>query len=144
MRPSVINLLIGLVMVLLAAGGCSNVNVEATNETQPPHEQIFRKDMEGRSADYTRPRVLELPAAAYPAEAAELDLSGIVMIRVLVGYDGQVAEAEVMQGLHPVVDTAALEAARGGRYAPATESGIATDGWVTIPFRYPPPGKETD
>jgi hypothetical protein len=51
MRPSVINLLIGLVMVLLAAGGCSNVNVEATNETQPPHEQIFRKDMEGRSAD---------------------------------------------------------------------------------------------
>jgi TonB family protein len=144
MRSSLLSLLIGIVLIPLAAGGCSNVNVEAKDESQPPHEQIFREEMEGRSADYTRPRVLELPEVAYPAEAAELDLSGLVMIRVLVGYDGQVAEAEVMQGLHPVVDTAALEAARGGRYAPATQSGIATDDWVTIPFRYPPPAMEAD
>lgn len=144
MRPSLNCLLIVLVPLTLAAGGCANVNVEASDETRPPHEQIFREEMEGRSASYQGPRVLELPEVAYPAEAAELDLSGLVMIRVLVGYDGQVAEAEVMQGLHPTVDTAALEAARGGRYTPATESGIATDGWVTIPFRYPPPPEEAD
>ena len=100
--------------------------------------------MEGRSADYQRPRVIELPPAQYPPEAADLGLSGLVMIRVLVGFDGEVVEAEVTQGLHPLIDNAALEAARGGRYAPATENDAATDGNVSVPFRYPPPPKEAD
>ncbi len=144
MRCPVIFLLIGQVLILLGTGGCSNVNVTASDESQPPHEKIFREEMEGRSADFQRPRLIDVPPARYPAEAAALDLSGLMMIRVLVGYDGQVAEAEVMQGLHPAVDAAALEAARGGRYAPATRSGIATDGWLTVPFRYPPPIEKTN
>ncbi|MCK9996976.1 MAG: energy transducer TonB [Candidatus Krumholzibacteria bacterium] len=133
MRRPVIGLLF-----LLAATGCSNVNVDVDSDSQPTHEKIFPDEMKGRSADYVRPRVLDLPQVEYPVEAADLDLAGMVMIGVLVGYDGQVAEVKVKQGLHPLVDQAALDAARGGRYAPANESGIATDGWVTVPFRYPP------
>jgi len=125
-------------LILLAAAGCSNVNVDVDSNRREPYEKTFSKEMEGRSADYVRPSVLELLPAEYPAEAADLDLAGLVMVKVLVGYDGQVAEAEIIQGLHPVVDQAALEAARGSRYAPASESGIATDGWLTVPFRYPP------
>ena len=132
-------LMLGQVLVLLGTGGCSDVNVEANDESTPPHEKIFREEMEGRPADYQRPRLLEAPVPHYPAEAAALGVSGLVMIKVVVGYDGKVAEAVVVQGLHPVVDAAALEAARGGRYAPATRSGIATEGSVTVPFRYPPP-----
>ena len=143
MRSSLPCLVIGLSLLALAAG-CSNVNVEAKDESTPAHEQIFREEMEGRSADYTRPGVLSLPPVAYPAEAAGLDLSGMVMIRVLVGYDGKVVEAEVQQGLHPSVDAAALEAARVGLYAPATENGAAVDGWLTVPFRYPPGPEEAD
>jgi len=139
LRHSIISLLI-----LLVAAGCSNVNVDVDSEHQQPHEKIFPEEMEGRSADYVRPRVLEMPPAEYPAEATELDLAGMVMIRVLVGYDGEVAEAEVRQGLHPVVDQAALEAARRGRYSPASESGVAVDGWVTVPFRYPPEGMKAE
>ncbi len=131
-------------VILLAATGCSNVNVDVDSDRRQPHEKVFRQEMEGRSAEYVRPRVLEMPSAEYPAEAADLNLAGLVMIKVLVGYDGQVAEAEVMQGLHPLVDQAALEAVRGGRYAPASESGIATDGWLTVPFRYPPPVVEAE
>ena len=37
-----------------------------------------------------------------------------------------------------ILTAACLAAARGGTYAPANESGIATEGWVTVPFRYPP------
>jgi TonB family protein len=133
-----------MVLILLATAGCSNVNVEATDESEPPHEKTFRNEMEGRARDYVKPRVIELPEPAYPAGAVDLGLSGLVMVKVLVEYDGQVGEAEVTQGLHPTIDEAALEAARGGRYAPATENDIATDGWLTVPFRYPPPEKETD
>ena len=131
-------------LILLAATGCSSVNVEVDSDNQPPHEKIFREEMEGRSADYVRPRVLELPDVEYPAEAADLDLAGMVMIGVLVEFDGQVAEVKVKQGVHPLVDQAALDAARRGRYAPASEFGAATDGWVTVPFRYPPEGGKTE
>ena len=130
-------LLLGQVLILLTTGGCSSVNVEVSDDSVPPHEKTFREEMEGRAADYKRPSLIEAPLPEYPAEAAALDLSGLVMIKVQVGYDGQVAEAEVVQGLHPLVDAAALEAARGGRYAPATEAGVATEGSVTVPFRYP-------
>ena len=136
MRCSILHLLI-----LLAVTGCSNVNVDVDSDRTEPQEKIFDEEMTGRSADHVRPRVLELPEADYPPEAAELDLSGLVLIKVLVGHDGQVVETQVSQGLHPVLDQAALDAARRGRYAPATESEIAVDGWLTVPFRYPPDGE---
>ncbi len=131
-------------LILLAATGCSSVNVDVDSDNQPPHEKFFREEMEGRSADYVRPRVLELPEVGYPAEVADLDLSGMVLIGVLVGIDGQAAEVKVKQGVHPLVDQAALDAARRGNYAPASEFGAATDGWVTVPFRYPPEGGKTE
>ena len=124
--------------------GCSQMNVEVDSDARQPHEKVFPEELKGRSADYVRPRVLELPLAEYPPGAADLDLAGMVMIRVLVGHDGQVVETKLLQGLHPVVDQAALEAARRGRYAPASEFGAATDGWVTVPFRYPPEGMKPE
>jgi|GEM_PF-3914232 len=135
-RYSILNL--NLILILLAAAGCSNVNVEATSEDQLPHEKIFSEDLEGRSPDYQGPRVVKLPDPAYPATLYGQAPSGLILVRVLVGFDGRLEEAEVTQGLQAELDQAALEAARGGTYAPATESGIATEGWVTVPFRYPP------
>ena len=142
MRSSVF-LVLGA-MVLLATAGCSNVNVEANDESVPPHDQTFRKEMEGRSPDYRGPRVLELPEPGYPADPAAAGLEGIIMIRVFVSFEGKVLESEVQQGLHQTLDLAALEAARGGKYTPATEAGVATEGWLTVPFRYPPPPKEAE
>lgn len=130
--------LIMIVMALLTWAGCSNVNVEAKDESVPPHEQTFRKEMKGRSPDYQGPRVAEIPDPQYPAGLAEQGLEGIIMIRVLVDYDGAVLESEVQQGLHQELDRAALQAARGGSYTPASEAGVTTEGWLTVPFRYPP------
>ena len=42
MRCSVFSfLLLGLVLILLTAGGCSNVNVEATDESVPRTKRFF-------------------------------------------------------------------------------------------------------
>jgi TonB family protein len=130
-----------LLFFLLTAIGCSQVNVEMENDSRPPHEKIFPEDMKGRSPDYERPLVVAMPPVDYPAETADLDVAGIVMIKLLIGMKGEVLEAEILQGVHPLVDAVALETARGGRYAPANEFGAATDGWITVPFRYPPPPK---
>ncbi|MEN8006401.1 MAG: energy transducer TonB [Candidatus Krumholzibacteriota bacterium] len=128
-----------ILFFLFTAAGCSQMNVEVDSDRQDPHEKIFPDDLKGRSADYERPQVIEMPPVEYPAEAADLEASGMVMIRLLIDRDGKVAEAEVLQGVHPLVDQAALETARGGRYAPANEFGAAAEGWITVPFRYPPP-----
>ena len=133
-----------ILLFLATALGCSQMNVEVDSDRQEPHEKIFPEELKGRSADYQRPKVIELPAVVYPTEAANLEASGIVMIRMLIGMDGKVLEAEILQGVHPLVDQAALEAARGGRYAPANENGAATDGRLTVPFRYPPPEVSED
>ena len=128
-----------LLFFLLTAIGCSQVNVEMENDSRPPHEKIFPEDMKGRSPDYERPGVLAISPVEYPAEAADLNVAGIVMVKMLIGMKGEVLEAEIQQGVHPLVDEAALETARGGLYAPANEFGAATEGWLTVPFRYPPP-----
>ena len=109
MRKSELTILSALSIFVLAAGACSNVNVEAQDETVPPHEQTFREEMEGRSPDYRGPTVIELPEPDYPTGLAGRGLEGIMMIRVFIGYQGQVYEAEVQQGLHPELDAAALE-----------------------------------
>ncbi len=132
-----------ILLLLPVAVGCSQMNVEVDSDRQDPHEKIFPEDMKGRSADYERPKVIEMPPVEYPAEAADLDVSGIVMIKMLIGMDGKVLEAKIQQGVHPLVDEASLKAAREGRYAPANEFGAAADGWLTVPFRYPPP-EETE
>ena len=128
-----------ILFLLLTATGCSQMNVEVDSDRQEPHEKIFPEDLKGRSADYERPKVIEMPQVAYPPEVADLEAAGIVMIKMLIGLDGKVLEAKVLQGVHPLVDQAALETARRGRYAPANEFGAATDGWLTVPFRFPPP-----
>ncbi len=130
--------LVLILLILPGALGCSQMNVEVDSEHQKPHEKIFPEDMKGRSADYERPKVIEMPPVEYPAEATDLDVSGIVMIKMLIGMDGKVLEASIQQGVHPLVDQAALETARGGRYAPANEFGAATEGSLTVPFRFPP------
>lgn len=61
----------------------------------------------------------------YPDLARKMNLSGAVKVEVLVGLNGTVKEAKVLGG-HPVLASAALEAARKWRFEPATmeNSGI--------------------
>lgn len=62
---------------------------------------------------------------AYPELAHKMNISGTVKIEVTVAPNGTVKEAHVVGG-HPVLATAALEAAKKWRFepAPAESSGI--------------------
>jgi TonB family protein len=59
---------------------------------------------------------------AYPELARKMNISGTVKIEIVVAPNGTVKEARVVGG-HPVLATAALDAARRWRFEPApTES----------------------
>src|SRR5712691_2510195 len=72
---------------------------------------------------FVAPRLLERVEARYPEEARLSGLTGTVVVRIVVGTDGRVISAEVVQGAGHGFDEAALEAARKLRFEPATREG---------------------
>src|SRR3989442_756680 len=69
------------------------------------------------------PQVLERAEAEYPEEARLAGLTGTVVVRIVVGTDGRVTSAWVVQGAGHGFDESALAAARKLRFQPATRDG---------------------
>jgi len=74
--------------------------------------------------------------AGYPEIARRAGLEGTVLIHVLVDVRGQVDRAEVIQGVHPLLDKAALAAALRCRFTPAKQRDMPGPVWVAIPYRF--------
>ena len=128
-----------LLVLLLASGGCSKSNVKVSASDESAHETLMKEEEQDNARITTRALVESVPPADFPAESPEPGLEGIIMIRVLVGVDGQPIEATVSQSIHAELDKCALKAALLGRYFPAREGEIPREAWVSVPFRYPPP-----
>ena len=67
-------------------------------------------------------RVLELPKPAYPAIARAAHASGTVGVQVLIDVDGTVIAAASISG-HPLLQGAAVNAAREARFSPTKVNG---------------------
>lgn len=85
--------------------------------------------------------VEELPEAVtkvppvYPANAREAGVAGTVMVQVLVLEDGSVGDVRVV-GSIPMLDEAAIAAARQWRFKPALSAGRPVSVWVAVPIRF--------
>jgi len=67
-------------------------------------------------------RVLELPKPVYPPIAMAAHASGTVEVKVIVDLDGSVIAAASISG-HPLLQAAALNAARNARFSPTKLNG---------------------
>ncbi|HET9766599.1 MAG TPA: energy transducer TonB, partial [Thermoanaerobaculia bacterium] len=86
---------------------------------------------------YTPPKLLARPNPTYPAIAQRMRKEATVVVRVLVDERGRVAEAELkgeQKGFG--FDQSALQAAKGARFAAATQSGQPVKGWVDLPIHF--------
>ena len=73
----------------------------------------------------------------YPASAKRRGVKGTVVVRVHVTVGGGVDRAEVVSGLEDeACRQAALEAAKGLRFLPATLGGRAVDAWFSYPVEF--------
>ena len=77
---------------------------------------LHAQDSETEIVRHARSKVQPI----YPELARKMNLTGIVKVEVVVAPDGTVKEAKVVGG-HPVLASAALEAARKWRFEPAAE-----------------------
>ncbi len=72
----------------------------------------------------------------YPEIARLSKIEGMVIIKVLVGKDGLIKQTMVLQGVHPILDKAASEAARRCKFKAGTQRSIPVKAWIAIPYSF--------
>jgi len=83
------------------------------------------------------PALVRCAEPRYPDLARAAGVEGVVTVRMLVGRDGHVRRAIVpAHGSVPMLDEAALEAARTCVFTPALANGHAVMVWVSRQYRF--------
>ncbi len=87
-------------------------------------------------ASQEKPKMVKFVPPDYPEMARASQLEGTVIVKVLVGPDGSVMQAVVLQGVHPLLDASAREAAMKCKFEPGKQRNIPVKVWMAIPFRF--------
>lgn len=82
------------------------------------------------------PIVVKRVEPQWPAEAQTAGVHGMVVVQIAVAPDGSVRDARVLRSV-PMLDEAALAAARQWRFTPAGPEGRADPLMFTTVFRFP-------
>jgi protein TonB len=79
------------------------------------------------------PRLISLPEPAYPKEASEAGIEGVVWVRSLVGRDGRVREVTIEKRAEADVgfEEAAMNAAKNALWTPARRGGQTVLYWIS-------------
>ena len=91
---------------------------------------------DGFVASSSNPKIKTYAKPKYPEIARRSALEGTVIVKVLVGPDGQVKDAQVIQGVHPLLDREALAAARRCTFIPGKQRDIPVKAWMALPFNF--------
>ena len=115
---------------------------KTTSETEQPKNAVDRavdearehgekvlgtclKDCEGTAPiteGFESGHAIEIPAPAYPPIARAAHVQGTVDVKVLIDFDGNVIAAVAISG-HPLLQAAAVNAARKARFTPMKYKG---------------------
>ena len=72
----------------------------------------------------------------YPEMARLSQMQGTVVVKILVGPDGSVLDAQILKGVHPLLDREALRAARMTRWNPGKQRNIPVKAWMALPYNF--------
>lgn len=74
--------------------------------------------------------------AAYPQDAKDAGVEGVVILQVVIGTDGSVVETSTVRSLHPSLDQAAAVAVQQWRFTETLLNGelVELEMYVTINF----------
>lgn len=93
-----------------------------------PNEFVYTDQM---------PAIARAVEPRYPDLAREAGVEGTVTVQILVGLDGRVLRAIIApRGSVPMLDSAALEAARASVFTPALANGHPVKVWVMQQYRF--------
>ncbi|MFT5232736.1 MAG: protein TonB [Candidatus Krumholzibacteriia bacterium] len=91
---------------------------------------------DGFVASSTNPIITKWAKPEYPEVARMAQVEGTVIVKVLVGPDGSVLEAQVIQSVHSLLNKAAIEAAFKCKFIPGKQRNIPVKAWMALPFNF--------
>jgi TonB family protein len=109
---------------------------DGTDESPPPPPDApFNPPADAVSGGVLNSKATDLPQPTYPAVARAAHASGTVVVQVVVDESGNVEMARATSG-HPLLQQAAVAAARRARFAPTKLSGrpVKVSGVLTYNF----------
>ena len=106
-----------------------------TKDDEPPPPTVKKAPPKTISGGVLNGKAVSLPKPAYPAAARAVRASGAVQVQVLIDETGKVVSASAAGG-HPLLQAAAVSAARGARFSPTLLSGqpVKVSGIITYNF----------
>ena len=98
------------------------------------------------AGDVPRPTRTKDVVPTYPADAIAARVAGIVILETVIGANGQVSDVTVLRSVDPLVDAAAVAAARQWIYTPTILDGAAVPVIMTetVNFVLPPSMDDID
>lgn len=121
-------------------GGISTGTGTATTggeEDAPPPKATPKPVPKTVSGGVLNGRATSLPKPAYPAAAKAVRAGGTVQVQVTISETGSVISASAISG-HPLLQGAAVSAARGARFSPTMLSGQAVKVTGVITYNFVP------
>ena len=106
-------------------GGGDSLFVDINIDTRPGFDEFVAVEQE--------PVRLAIDPPVYPEMAAAAGAEGTVIVRVLVGKDGKVKDAVIMDGIS-MLDEAALTCARTAIFRPALLQNRPVEIWALMPI----------
>lgn len=82
-----------------------------------------------------KPEIVKQVPPEYPEVARKAGIQGAVIVKVLIGTQGQVEEATVLRGKE-ILQRAALEAIYQYQFSPAKQNDKPVKVWLTMPIRF--------
>jgi TonB family protein len=99
--------------------------------------RLLRDDSALSHGTRTRVRYLEPIQPPYPRRARTMGWEGTVVLRIIVTTDGTVSEVAIHRSSgYPLLDQAAVMAARSRRFVPAKDGSFTTSSVAEIPVRF--------
>jgi len=108
-------------------------------EPLPPAPPKVPRPAGGATADQpiTEPKLLKRVTPAYPPEAKNARLEGVVLLEAVVGRDGRVKDVKVARGEPMGLSEAAIDAVKQWEFEPARNAkGQAVDVIMTLTIRF--------
>ncbi|PTL83236.1 TonB family protein [Vitiosangium sp. GDMCC 1.1324] len=93
----------------------------------------------GTQPRFEPPILLTDSPARYPEALAAQPVAGTVRLELLLDEQGEVAEARLLEGSHPLLNDAALHAAPGLRFSPAKVEGVPVQVRLVFEYRFEAP-----
>jgi protein TonB len=116
-------------------GGPAPTNIVKDVEEPPPPAPTPKKITAPISGGVLNGKAISLPKPPHPAVAKAARASGTVTVQVTIDENGNVISARAVSG-HPLLQAAAVQAARGARFSPTKLSGqpVKVTGVITYNF----------